>query len=86
MFSVEISSNIEDVKFKFSEVFPEANALACGVGYLNHQEPYTNGTVCYGSSGQTANFIVYSYQDCRDMLDSCCSMPEDAAECPSIGG
>lgn len=64
----------------------ESLAFGCGANYLNHQEGFTNGTVCYGSSGQPTDYSVLPYEDCRDMLNSCCAMPSDAPLCPTLGG
>ena len=83
--AVDLRSDSQEnlVTRKISNV---ALAFGCGDGHFNHHEGFTNGTVCYGSSGNPTDFTVLPYDDCRAMLNQCCAFPADAPQCPSFGG
>ena len=76
----------KDQPFVLETIITPAEAIGCGIGNFNHHEGFTNGTVCYGGSGDPTDYIILPYNDCRMMPDECCAFPADAPQCPSLGG
>lgn len=66
------------------ELVSPAQAMGCGVGYLNHQAPDPIFVPCWYGPGAT-QFTIEEQHDCKDSADSCCRFPDLGSPCPTLG-